>query len=629
MIGILGLFNLDGRPAAAADLDTLAVAARHRATGGQRFWISSSFGLGAQVGRHGTDSAADAIPLVESTSAAAVLDGRIDNTAELTPAGHSPATCSDAACVLRAYELAGERFASRLNGDFAVAVADPDRRRLLLARDVMGPRRVHYTRVGRTLLFASEIKSLLAFPGVSASPDDDAIADIVLDRWVDGGKTGFKGIFSVPPGCTVIASADGVSVQQHWAFDLHQEIHYRRPDEYVEQFRTLFAQSVRRRMRSAQPVAVAVSGGVDSSAIFCQAVALQRKENQLPEVHGISTTFAAGGASDEQRYLDALDGPNGHRITRVPISSIGLMSHAEVHVEQTEMPALTWSPQNQLLDEARRSGCSVVLNGYFGDQVLFPRSYLVELARRGRWLRVRRHLREYRAWMTDSPEGYPQEFWNRLFRSLLPEPIFQAAKRRAGERRAKHYPKWYRDAFVRRAIERQPGRLPPLPRGTGHHAAEFHRQLTAGHYLLQLHRMTAQALTRGLDAAHPFRDRDLVAFLMAIPGEVVNDNGVPKAIVRKALSGILPDQVRNRRWKADFTAETNRAALNDFAAITELLTRSSAVVAGGYADSRVIESSLLACKKTLADNNSGEAGWDLSQLVALELWLRRFCGGQP
>jgi len=459
-----------------------------------------------------------------------------------------------------------------------------------------------------------------------SSPDDDALADIVLDRWVDGDKTGFKGIFSVPPGCTVIATADGVSVHQHWAFDPHRAIHYRRPDEYVEQFRALFEQSVRRRMRSSQPVAVAVSGGVDSSSIFCQAVALQRKEHRLPEVRGISTTFAPGGASDEQQYLDTLDGPNGHRITRVPISSIALMSHAEAHVLQTEMPALTWSPQNQLLDEARRAGCSVVLNGYFGDQVLFPRGYLVDLARRGRWLRVRGHLREYRTWMTDSPDGYPQEFWSRLFRSLLPEPVFRVAKRRAAQRRAQRYPKWYRGAFVSRVIERQLGRLPPLPRGTGSHATEYLRQLTAGHYLLQVHRMTAQALTRGLEAAHPFRDRDLVAFLMAIPGEVVNDGGVPKAIVRKALRGILPEQVRNRRSKADFTAETNRAALNDFAAVSELLTRSSAVVTGGYVDGRVLASSLQSCKEALADNDSGEAGWDLSQLLAFELWLRRFCG---
>jgi len=97
MIGILGLFNLDGRPAAAANLDTLAAAARHRATGGQRFWLSSAFGLGGQVGRPNPDSAADAIPLVADPSAAVALDGRIDNTAELTPAGHLPPTLSDAA----------------------------------------------------------------------------------------------------------------------------------------------------------------------------------------------------------------------------------------------------------------------------------------------------------------------------------------------------------------------------------------------------------------------------------------------------------------------------------------------------------------------------------------------------
>ena len=155
---------------------------------------------------------------------------------------------------------------------------------------------------------------------------------------------------------------------------------------------------------------------------------------------------------------------------------------------------------------------------------------------------------------------------------------------------------------------------------------ECYRTATAGHYLFQVQRQTAEALTRGLEAAYPFRDRDLVAFLMAIPGEVVSWRGVPKAIAREALTDILPPPVRDRHWKADFTEVTNQAALHDYGTITRLLTPSAAAVAGGFADGRVIEESVLACKAALADNNSAVAGWELSQLVALELWLRRFCG---
>lgn len=634
MSGILGLFSFDGRPAVLSDLETLAAASRRRAPGGQCFWVSSCFGLGHQRTCVTLESNAEEQPLVSSSGFAVALDGRIDNRLELAPhaaarAAEAEGAPSDAALVLGAYEHAGDRFASYLNGDFAVALADPGRRHLLLARDIMGARRLHYTRVGQTLLFASEIKSLLAFPGVGAIPDDDGLADIVLDRWVEGGCTGFKGIYSVPPGHTIIATPDKVSVRQQWAFDPGREIRYRSPGEYVERFRELFEQSVLRRMRTSRPIAVSVSGGFDSSSIFCQALALKSQAGGLPPVYGLSTIFPPGSASDEREFLDVLDVSSGHPITRLPMSSAGLMSHAEACIEQTEMPALTWTPQSPVLDEAQRSGCSVMLDGYFGDQMLFPRSYLLDLARRGRWLPVRRELREFSTWMADSPDGYPEEFWSRLFRSMIPRPVFQAAKKGAARRRAARYPAWYTGTFVSRVIERQLTRLPRAPKRGGSHAMECYRAATAGHYLLQVQRQTAEALTRGLEAAYPFRDRDLVAFLMAIPGEVVSWRGVPKAIAREALTDILPPPVRDRRWKADFTEVTNQAALHDYGKITRLLTPSAAVVAGGFADGGVIEESVLACKATLADNNSAVAGWELSQLVALELWLRRFCGLGP
>lgn len=631
MSGIVGLFNLDGRPVALADVHTLAAAAPHRAVDGERFWIGSSFGIGHQHARVTPEALTEEQPLVSASATAIAFDGRLDNRQELTRLflAHSPGRAvirSDAALILAAYEQAGESFASQLNGDFAFALFDSQARTLVLARDTLGARRLHYTQAGATLLFASEIKSLLAHPCVATALDEDALAELVLDKWDDGHHTGFKRIYSVPPGQMLVARPGRVELRQHWLFNPARELRYQTLDEYLECFGSLFEQAVRRRMRSVRPVAVSVSGGVDSSSILCQAAALRRRDGSLPAVRGISMTFPAGTEAHEDPFLDDLDGWCGSPVTRLPISELRLIPEAEKIVAHLEMPTLVWDAHRQLFAQARREGCSVILDGYFGDQMLFGRRYLVDLARRGGWLKVRRDLREFAAWMTDADLiFFQQEFRSGLLRSFVPRPAFQAVKRRATRTRTARYASWYRKAFVDRALERQSTRFPSA-RFASRHAEEYYRHATAGHYHFYFQRQSAAALMHGVELACPFRDRDLVAFMMAIPGEVVNWRGVPKGLLRLALTETLPPSIRDRRWKADFTVVGNQAVLRDYGSIVHLLTRDCLAAQAGFVDGRTIEQSVAAFRTTIAEDDTAIAGWQLGDLVALELWLRHFFG---
>jgi asparagine synthase (glutamine-hydrolysing) len=597
MSGIAGRFNLDSRAA-------------------EPYWLQP--------------------PAVSRPDVAVAFDGRLDDREALLAACRAPAAQSsdpppDAACVAAAYEHAADRFASLLNGDFALALFDGRRRQLFLARDVMGCRRLHYTRRGDTLLFASEIKTLLSEPGVAAVPDEDAIAELVLDKWVDGHHTGFKGIYSVPPGHMVVAGTGTIEIRRHWAFDPARRIRHGSFDQYLDEFRSLFAQAVRRRMRSSRPVAVSVSGGVDSSSLLCQAAALHAKDPGLAAVRGIALTFPPGTPANEDGFLDDLDRWLGDPIIRLPVSELGLFDEATAAITFSEMPALVWDAHSRLFAQARLEGCGVILDGYFGDQMLFGRAYLVDLARRGRWPTIRRDLREFDAWMRDSGDGfYRGELRGRLLRALVPRAAFQAIKKRATGRRAARYASLYRQSFVDRVLDRQLGRFPPLPFAS-RHTEEFHRHLTAGHYLFYLQRQSAAARMHGLDLACPFRDRDLAAFLMAIPGEIVNAHGVPKGLLREALAGTLPPSIRARRWKADFTPLGNQAVVRDYASVTRLLTRNALVVQAGFVDGDRIEPSVAAFKRAVEEDETAEAGWQVGDLVALEIWLRQFFGavGEP
>ena len=147
--------------------------------------------------------------------------------------------------------------------------------------------------------------------------------------------------------------------------------------------------------------------------------------------------------------------------------------------------------------------------------------------------------------------------------------------------------------------------------------------MTAGHYVNVIRRQKAAGQMRGLDVAYPFRDRDLVAFLMAIPGDIVNWRGVPKGLLRQSLTGILPDAIRDRRWKADGTPMSNYAARRDHMEIARALQDSCSVRAG-LVDREVLESSVRDFATSIAGDQGTLPGWDLTDLIGLEQWLRAF-----
>ncbi len=597
------------------------------------FWVCSSFGIGYQHARVTPESLTEKQPLVSPSQTAICFDGRLDNREELTRlypprTAESERVLSDAALVLAAYEQVGDRCASQLNGDFAFALFDSQRQQLVLARDVMAAERLYYCPLPGAMLFASEIKSLLADPRVSASPDEDGLAELVLDDWCDDKRTCFKGIYSVPPGHLLVATRDHIELREHWTFDPAREIRYRSFAEYCESFRSLFEQSVRRRLRSAHPVAVAVSGGVDSSAIFCQASTLVRRESLPITLHGVAMTFPAGTPADEQAFLDEIERACGTRIARLPVSEARFLGNADAAVRELETPGVVWNGQHELLDHARRGGCRVILDGYFGDQMLFERGYLVDLARRGRWLTIRHDLREFAAWMTDVEPGFfDREFWSRMVRALPPRWLFRFAKQYVGRWKAnRRYPPWFVKGFQERAMAYHSTRFVTSRRFASCHAEQYYRHATAGHYVSNVRSQLAAGMMHGIDVWYPFRDRDLVAFLMAIPGDVVNWRGVPKGLLRQALTGILPDAIRNRRWKADFTALYNQGARQEHANVMRLLSSDCLSVRAGLVDGHVVEESLGQFATTLASDESGLSSRQLTGLAGLELWLRHFFG---
>ena len=621
MTGFAGRFARDGAPVALSDLEPMAVAAGLRASEG-RVCVRASFGI----------AAADASGFASTAHATVVFDGRLDNRRELAeacglripgPDDEMP----DAAMVLAAYERFDDEFASHLNGDFALALFDVRGERVLLARDVMSARPLYHASIPGSLLFGTRITSLLADSRLPAAPDEDGLAELVLDYWSGEERTCFKGISSVPAGHLIVVTRERIEQKRHWAFDTTRQVRYGSFGEYCDVFRSLFATAVERRLRNNRPVAIGVSGGVDSSSIFCQAAALVRGRLPGPRICGVSLVFPSGSAAGEGEFVDDVERASGVPIVRVPASGYRFLDYADEFVRHLESPGVMPHTQHMLLDAARRAGCNVLLGGFFGDQMMADRGYLVDLARRGRWRKVRHDVRALRAWTPEADPGFFEpDLRARLVRGLPPRWLYRLGRRVARPwRERSRYPRWFTASFRQRAAALARTRYVERHQFGSAHAEQYFRHLTAGHYTHSVRCQRAVGEMHGVDISFPFRDRDLVSFLMAIPGEIVNWQGRPKGLLREALQGIVPDAILGRRTKADFTALENRALVNEHADFTRLLEAGGLATRAGFVDSRVLRESLPAMAPGGDEENAGP-GWSLTDVVGLELWLKHFFG---
>jgi asparagine synthase (glutamine-hydrolysing) len=635
MSGIVGLWNLDGRPLEPSVLDGMSRTLRHRGPDGEGRCIDGSSGFVHQHAWVTPEEVGEQQPLVGRTDAVLVLDGRIDNRDELLRALDLPRTASDAGCVLAAYERWGDAFAERLNGDFALAVFDESRQRLILARDAIGIRPLYYFRNERLFAFASEIKALLAHPDIPSQPDDEGIADFLLmsSRPLDQqAATCFAGISAVEPAHLVIATPGRAAARRYWDFDAGLAIRLRSFAEYTEAFQERFSTAITRRIRSAYPIAVSVSGGLDSSSIFCEAETLVRSgAGACPGIKGVAYSGFAGTDSDEVAFLREIEREYGVSIDRFPLEQFsGLASGVHEQIGAIEAPFLDymWGVTRELHRRARATGARVLLSGTWGDQVLFSSAYLIDLFRRLAWGKILHDLREYRRWFGEEEARIlTRSFAWATARHHLPPALVPPLKRI----RLKWFPpgrpkRWFSDAFLGRAL-RFADR--PATMGAGFHSAQARSIYLEARSKYHVHCMEwnnkVTALS-GLDAALPFLDRDLIAFLMAIPGEIQNWRGVPRGLMREAMRGILPEPVRTRAWKANFTNAVNRGVEQDLSAITHALSRDSLGVRRGYLDPERLAPEVAALSASLSEADTSYS-WDLADVFGLEVWLQVFFQG--
>ena len=636
MSGILGIWNVDDQPVDRVELKGFAQTLRHRGPHGLGLWVEGPIGLACQIFRVTPESGGEGQPYVDPSGVVIVFDGRLDNRDEIM--GHLgglpvvSADSPDSFLVVAAYHRFGESLSDHLVGDFAFGLFDPRRQRLLIVRDAIGVRPLYYCRIGQSFLFASEIKALLAHPKVSTRPNRDAIAELAL-RFPNGARsdsTFFEGILTLPPAHEATVTRNGFVKRRYWDFDLDRETRFHSLDEYSDAFRDQFARAVNRRTRGSHPIAVSVSGGLDSSSIFCVGHELARgiTEPQQPLI-GITFSSADGTPSDENVFVVDIEQKYGVAIQRVALRA-GFLDGIQADVYHSEIPFLNEQSDStkSLYRTATHMGARTLLTGHWGDQALLDQSYLVNFFRRLKWTQIRSHLREYALWNTDAdPKFFWRNFYQDLVRQHVPEiaiPFLKTARARLGRPGWDH--EWYTDEFrenIRRHSFARNESGPAVPL----RCASLYQTIRSSYHVMCMEWNNKAAAMFGLETAFPFLDRDLLSFLMSVPGEVKTSKGVPKALLRRAMRGILPDSIAGRRWKADFTHVVNAGVEQDYSRVIDMLSSDAAVARWGFVKPDVLSRELFRLKSRLSGGDAVNS-WMVSDLLALEIWLRVFFEGE-
>ncbi len=589
MSGIFGIFNLDGRQVEPNDLEGMLQRLVHRGPDGQHIWRGGHIGLGACQAHSTPESVNEPLPSVHASGLVLTGDVRLDYREGLLAALGLPGDGEDAPgdgeLVILAYLHWGEDCLSRLVGDFAFVLWDSREQRLLAARDAFGVRPFYYYASSSVFAFASEIKALLALPAVPHQLNEARLAQYLLQTPGDTVTTLYGGIMRLPPGHALAVDIVGKRLWSYWSLDPRPEIRFRSDSEYHSAFRQIFISAVRCRLRSASPLGVALSGGLDSSSI-AQVASQCFKEDGKPSLPVFSAVFPEIPESirsqlDERSFIRAILQAGRYQPIEVPVDQISpfvdqeYLFRCQDQVYFAPTLAIYWA----VYQAASQRGIRVYLEGIDGDlTVSHGLERFTELFLRGQWGRL---IGEARALSAGGhiPKPASKIIWQYGIRPIIPPPLVDLKRALRGDRRPSELAfSLLQPDFARRVgiSERTLDDFMDSPQWSGGARQEHWRSLVSPHIPLTLEMLDHVSAGLNIELRYPFFDRRLVEFCLAIPAEQKLSQGITRRVQRMAMAGILPEVVRWRNWKADFLVYFQDALLrHERARVDEVINKNN------------------------------------------------------
>jgi asparagine synthase (glutamine-hydrolysing) len=510
---------------------------------------------------------------------------------------------------------------------FAFAIWDAPKRRLLLVRDRLGIKPLYWARVGGTLLFASEIKAILASGLLEPRPNEAALPEALSTRYVAGADTLFRGIHKLLPGHQLVFENGQLRIRQYWDVPVGAPKGTApRGDAavqaYAQQFRALLEESVRLRLMSDVPLGMFLSGGIDSSAI---AALMARMIDRPLQTFSVAFNERAFNELEYARQVAREIRADAHEVVIDDDDFFGALPRLLWH--EDEPIAHPSSVPLYFVSALARQHVTVVLTGEGSDELL---------AGYGK---------------------YPRIAWNwragTIYERLLPRPVRRALAAQMIDRLPGRIGRYARRSFL--AMDRTPAAMfldnfaaiplrdqrvllaPRLRRaatvaGAYSGSMAYVQKPDAGSSLLDrllyadlktylvelLMKQDQMSMATSIESRVPFLDHRLVEFAATLPDEMKLSGWTTKRVLRAAMKGVLPESILNRPkmgFPVPFSAWT-RGRWNGVAreVLLDRRTRERGIVDPPAVD------------HLLRDHAAGRTdGWDrIWSLLNLELWYRTF-----
>jgi asparagine synthase (glutamine-hydrolysing) len=544
---------------------------------------------------------------------------------ELEAKGHTYRSNTDTESIIHLYEEEGNRCVERLQGMFALAIWDSRRRQLFLARDRVGVKPLYYAQLAGGLLFASEIKALIAHPSFVAELDEQSLFHYLTFAFAPTPMSLFQGVRKLAPAERMTISADGESRSEiYWtpfSGDVAQEVAEMSEGEMEQRVLDLLREAVGKRMMSDVPFGVFLSGGLDSSTnvalmseltsepvrTFCTAPKDHAKYDELEPARLVARRF---GTDHHEIILDEHD----------------LQAFLPELIDKQDEPLSDWTciPQHFVSQLARENNTPVVQVGEGADELFHGyngyrdhRRYFVPFQRylppplrsaaaHGALTLTRRIGRGARhAEALHDAAHSPLPYWGGsiCFRGALKHEVIGPAIDFRGDSLALIEHLWAETA-----------------------TADLYQKMTYVELKQRLSELLLQRLDRiamlsSVEGREPFLDHSLVEFAMALPPRMKYRNGTGKYILRRAVRDLLPTEILNRP-KQGFGTPMAEWLRGSFGARAQELVRRSSIVERGALRLDPLE-------RLFAEHRAGRADWSyhLWNVYNVCAWHDRWVAG--
>jgi asparagine synthase (glutamine-hydrolysing) len=604
-----GKCNFDGRPVDPEDLAEVRPVLAPYGPDGEGFICKDNFALLYRAFYTTRESRMEVQPYVLQSGDILTWDGRLDNREELISEldWHRPMASTDLEIVAESYERWGTNSFSKFIGDWSLSIWNPRCRSLLLAKDFLGTRHLYYSINGHQVTWCTVLDPLVLFARHSFELSEEYLAGWIT-AFPSTELTPYVGIRSVPSSSYVQFRRDSVRTVRYWNFDPSLRIRYSKDEEYEEHFRVAFFEAVRRRLRCDGSILAELSGGMDSSSIVCAADRLAGNAIVTQTVDTVSYYDDSEPNWNERPYFSKVEQQRGRTGVHLDVSaqSRGYALDGTGFLSTPSSVKSLGRANTAFSDCLVSHGYRVLLSGVGGDEVTggvpTPGPELQDLIVS---LRLRRLAHQLKMWALAQRRPWIHVLWGAMRSFLLAADDYSTRKQITS---------WLHPCFARHNAKPLRGYVDHINLFEG--LPSFQQDLHTLDGLRRQLTCTPMPSDPACEIRYPYLDRNLLEFLYAVPREQLVRPGQRRSLMRRALVGIVPDEILNRRRKAFVTRSAAAVIFDQWNA---LLTQNSNFIT---VESGIVRPMCL--EEAVGQLRSGQEVpiVTLMRIFACESWLR-------